>query len=136
MSTLTTRLTALACAAALACAGCSETKGNKVTGKVTFKGQPVAAGKIYFTDAAKSAEGAGMPGYADIKDGAYDTSRRGSQGVKGGAMVVRIEGFDASGKLIFLYSTTCTLPEGPATQDFDVPEAAEKNVPKSTGPQP
>lgn len=133
----TTRLTAFVCAAlaAVAGVGCSESKGNRVTGKVTFKGQPVAAGKIYFTPATKTTDGT-LPGFADIKDGTYDTSRKGSQGVMGGEMAVKIEGMDSSGKLIFIHNTTCKLGDGAATQDFDVPETAANNVPKNTGPEP
>ena len=126
------RLTLVAFSLTLACAGCSDSKGNKVTGKVTFKGQPVASGKIYFTpDASK--KNAGMSGYADIKDGSYDTSAKGSQGTDGGPMGVKIEGYDSSGKMIFTYSTTVELPkDASATQDFDVPETAAKNV-RATG---
>lgn len=128
------RLAVAACVTALACAGCgSESKGHRVSGKVTFKGQPVAVGKIYFTpDASKKNEG--MPGYAAVRDGSYDTSAKGSQGVGGGPMIVRIEGYDGE-KLIFVYDTTADLPAESSTKDFDVPESAAVTL-KDAGPPP
>src|SRR5690348_2686083 len=85
-------LAALVCGLA---AGCGGGKGHRVSGKVTFKGAPVPAGRIYFTpDSTKG--NTGPTGYADIKDGAYDTAAAGGQGVTGGPVVVAIEGNDPS----------------------------------------
>jgi hypothetical protein len=65
-----------------------------------------------------------MPGFADIKDGTYDTGAKGSQGVGGGPMGVRIEGLDANGKVLFQYATSVDLPAEPTTKDFEVPDSA------------
>ena len=109
--------------------GCSDSIGFSVAGKVTFRGQPVPDGKIYFTpDATKGNTGA--PGFADIKDGAYNTRASGGVGITGGPMLVRIEGMDGKsrgadlpyGEQLFLpYETTLDLPKGASTKDFEVP---------------
>jgi len=122
---------------ALVAVGCSDpSKGQRISGTVTFNGAPVPSGKIYFTpDSSK--QNSGMPGFATIKGGSYDTSRRGSQGTNGGPMVVKIEGFDDSGKMIFLHEEKADLPkDAPTTKDFTVPESAAKNVPKAPATQP
>lgn len=55
-------------------AGCRSDNGRRpVTGKVTFKGQPVAMGQIVFApDASKGIKG--PAGVAEIRDGEYRTS--------------------------------------------------------------
>jgi hypothetical protein len=124
-----------ACCLALACAGCGDSKGNRVAGTVTFKGNPVPAGKIYFNpDASK--RNSGQAGFADIKNGRYDTAQRGAQGVVGGPTVVHIEGFDGSGVMLFTHDTAAELPKGSATKDFEVPAAAANNAPKGPIVQP
>jgi len=125
----------LGCAAvaALVLAGGSDTKGIKVSGKVTFKGQAVATGNITFVPAAGKDSPGGQPGFAKIKDGSYSTGDRGSQGVVAGSNNVRIEGFDSAGKMLFVYTTSVDLPAESSTKDFDVPEAAAANVPKDAG---
>jgi hypothetical protein len=137
----------LACAAA---AGCGGDGTYRVSGKVTFKGQPVPAGKIYFMpDGSKG--NTGPTGYADIKDGQYDTSATGGRGAGKGPMIVAIEGFDpstpgkaekgdtsgeATVKTLFpRYETTTDLPGEAATKDFDVPADAGSGKPqKGVGP--
>lgn len=106
--------------------------GNRLTGKVTFNNQPVPAGSITFDpDGAKGNTGAS--GWARIKDGVYDTAAEGGQGVAGGPMVVRIEGYDGvkideerlNGKPLFPeYRVQVDLPKEGGTQDFDVPASA------------
>ena len=132
---------ALACGLA---AGCGGDNTHRVSGKVTFNGQPVPAGKIYFTpDAAKG--NTGPTGYADIKDGAFDTAAAGGRGAVGGPTVVAIEGFDPSapGKpdkedksgevlvkpLFARYETRVDLPAESTTKDFEVPADAAKQKP-------
>ena len=114
--------------------GCGGSTGNRVSGKVTFKGQPVPAGKIYFTpDASKGNSGA--TGYADIKDGAYDTSATEGQGAPAGAVIISVEGFDPNPppgaepdvtmtKLFAGYQKPVDLPAGASVQDIDVPAEA------------
>jgi hypothetical protein len=135
-------------------AGCGGEDGYDVSGKVTFQGNPVPAGQIYFTpDDSKGNSGA--TGYADIKDGEYDTAAEGGKPTAGGPMIVRIEGQDPSVpgeqqpgsapgevtiKTLFpTYETTAELPKEDATQNFDVPaEAAQRKDqperPNTTGP--
>jgi hypothetical protein len=117
--------------------GCGS-KGYRVSGKVTFKGQPIPAGKIYFIPDTKNGN-KGATGYADIKDGAYDTSVVGGFGTVGGPMLIKIEGFEplpadkvdkskeVTSKALFpTYQTTADLPKGDSTKDFDVPAEAPK----------
>lgn len=120
--------------------GCGGENTHRLSGTVTFKGQPVPEGKIYFfPDAAKGNSGAA--GYADVKDGKYDTSSPGGRGIKGGAMTVAIEAWDPTGKpdssnpeasvktLFPRYETPADIPAAGGTKDFDVPASAA-NPPK------
>jgi hypothetical protein len=95
----------------------------------------------------------GATGYADIKDGAYDTSAPGGRGVIGGPMIVTIDGLDpnappdkpakgqkgepsedVSAKLLFAqYETNADLPKSSSTKDFEVPAEAAKG-PKEPKP--
>lgn len=105
-----------------------------LSGSVTFKGQPVPAGYIMFTPGA----GAGSVRVVQIKDGKYDTAAMTEErkGVHPGPNQVRIAGFDGKvvplwgqGKQIFNpVDDQHTVPDGPSTKDFVVPEAAGKNV--------
>jgi hypothetical protein len=119
--------------AALA-AGCGGADARHVAGTVTFQGRPVPAGKIYFTpDGAKG--NAGPTGYADIRNGAYDTAAAGGRGAPPGPVVVAIEGTDPAApagkpdragevvvKALFPpYETAADLSAGGPTKDFDVP---------------
>jgi hypothetical protein len=116
--------------------GCGGDKGYRVSGKVTFKGQPVPAGRIHFVPDSKKGN-KGASGYAEIKNGAYDTASSGGRGVIGGAMIVKIEAWDPSQQvksektgetspkqLFSLYQTSADLPQGESTKDFDVPATA------------
>jgi len=123
-------------------AGCSkEPTRYQVSGKVTFKGAPVALGRIYFDpDAAKKNDG--LQGYAEIKNGEYDTAK-GGKGTTGGPVVVRIEAFDGvgtdperpNGKPLFPYwQEQVELPkEAKITKNFDVPASAVNMKPPSQG---
>ncbi len=125
----------LACLAALLLAGCGGDSGPErysITGKVTFQGQPVPAGRITFTpDASQGNEGPGA--IAEIRNGTYATEP--GKGVTGGPTVVMIAGYDGQavpendiGVSIFQpYTTTVDLPApseagGKFEQDFVVPE--------------
>jgi hypothetical protein len=137
-------LAALICCLSLGCGG----TGHRVSGKVTFQGQPVPAGKIYFTpDSSKG--NSGPAGYAEIRNGEYDTSSSGGRGVTGGPVIVSIEGFDPSAKpekadkedkagdvtakqLFPKYEVAVELPKGSATKDFDVPASAANPPKKDT----
>ena len=60
--------------------GCGDDKTARVSGKVTFNGRPVPAGKIYFMPDGEQGN-TGSTGYADIKDGEYDTGSSGGRNV-------------------------------------------------------
>jgi hypothetical protein len=119
--------------------GCGGETTYHLSGKVTFKGQPIPSGKIYFIpDTTKGNKG--PTGYADIKDGNYDTAAKGGSGCVGGAMIIKIEGIDPAGKpdkvdkseettgkpLFPPYQTTVEIPKQKGTKDFDVPADAGK----------
>ncbi|MCI0460124.1 MAG: hypothetical protein L0Z62_24495 [Gemmataceae bacterium] len=126
---------ALAALATTVLAGCgSGPKLYHVSGRVTFDGQPVPAGFVFFEpDAAKGNDGVG--GFAEVKDGHYDT-RNSGKGVIGGPHNVRLSGFDGkpcvfegrpmpSGMTIFAdYTIAIELPRQATTRDFDVPAKA------------
>lgn len=138
---------ALAVVLGLSAAGCgggaSDGGDVHVSGSITFDGKPIPAGKVYFSP-DNSKGNSGPSGYADIKDGKFDTSD-GGRPTAGGATVVRIEGFDPNSassedngedvmKALFpTYETTAELTGSKATQDFAVPaEAANrKDKPES-----
>jgi len=129
----------LLCAALLGCGGSS---GYHISGNATFNGKPIPVGKIYFTpDAAKKNTGAA--GWADIKDGKYDTRSSGGMGIIGGPTLVRIEGSDGvkldeerpNGTPLFAYyETPVDLPKSNSTKDFDVPASAASATPPSAPP--
>src|SRR5688572_23157705 len=75
----------------LGCGGDGEGSRYQVSGTVKFAGEPVKTGRIYF-DPDVTANKDAQQGYADIKDGEYDTDD-GGKGVSGGKYVARIEGF-------------------------------------------
>jgi hypothetical protein len=123
--------TGLALSCLLFLAGCAGQTGRfDVSGKVTFRGAPVPAGTIVFTpDVAAGNDG--LQGIAEIRDGRFDT-RGTKRGGPGGAVVVRIEGFDGKpfeehpyGKRLFApYHVKVSLPRENTTMDFEVPAAA------------
>jgi hypothetical protein len=126
--------------------GCGGDGTNRISGKVTFMGQPVPAGKIYFMpDGSKG--NTGPTGYADIKNGIYDTSSAGGRGAPAGAVIIAIEGIDPSGppakadpsgevttRVLFpRYETTADLPASSSTKDIDVPAEAARGPKQKVG---
>lgn len=121
--------------------GCG-TKGiHRVSGKVTFNGQPIPTGKVYFFPNGSKGN-SGPSGFADISDGSFDTSSRGGRGAPPGAMIVRIEGFKplavpkediTTEPLFYPYEVAADLPASSSTHTFDVPAEAAKNPPKAVG---
>ena len=66
-------------------AGCGdgEPTGTTCPGRVTFAGQPVVSGRIYFApDPARGNDG--PQGYAAIEDGRYDTAKGGEPAASAG----------------------------------------------------
>src|SRR4029450_3432275 len=117
--------------------GCAaKPKPTHLSGKVTFKGQPVPAGYIAFTpDVGKG--GRGPIKVVHIKDGVYDSSKEPpDQALTPGAYLLRIDGFDGKpiplwgqGKQIFNpVNDTYVVPDGVSTKDFTVPDSAGGNV--------
>lgn len=119
--------------------GCGGDGTYRVSGKITFNGDPVPAGKIYFMpDGSKG--NTGPTGFADIRDGYYDTSARGGRGYPGGPTVIAVEGIDPSGpppkadpsgevtaRVLFpRYEITADLPKSSTTKDIEVPASAAK----------
>ena len=113
-----------------------------VSGTVTFDGQPVPAGRIEFNpDFTQKNDG--PQGFADIKNGTFDT-RKGGQGHGGGPIVIRIEGFDGKssnpesvGTPIFaVHEIKRDLPKESSTQTLEVPKSAAAGLVVPTGPGP
>lgn len=141
-------LTLMATCCLLTCAGCGGAGGYDISGKVTFDGKPIPQGKIYFApDGTKDNKGA--TGYADIKDGSYNTANPGGKKHVGGPMRVSIEGSDPSQKIedpvngemtiksLFPgYQTTADLDKKTSTKDFDVPAAAAEQKPSTSEAAP
>jgi hypothetical protein len=106
----------------------------RLSGSVTFNGQPVPEGYIVFEpDGSQGNQGG--PGRAKILDGKYDTGLEGNVGVLGGPHLIRIQGFDkkitgastqevALPKSLFTdYSVSENLPQQNGSKDFDVQSA-------------
>jgi hypothetical protein len=102
-----------------------------VSGEVHFAGKPLPAGQIFFeADPVKGRDG--PQGFAYIKNGKFNTAE-GGRGVLGGAMIVRVEGFDGQpgeelplGKLLFAsYRGQCEVSETTQPQKFDVPKGTK-----------
>lgn len=116
--------------------GCS-TKPTpaQLSGTVTFKGQPVPAGYISFTPDV-AAGGLGQIRVMQIKEGVYDSSKESEPGLKPGAYLIEIAGFD--GKRIPLYGQgkqifnpvkdSFTVPDGVNKKDWVIPDSAGENV--------
>lgn len=108
--------------------GCSKPKSDRLTfeGAVTWKGQPVPAGRVYFSpDTAKG--GSGPQGYALITDGRYDTNSESSKGCHAGPQTAEVHGFDGQGEkgfgnpLFAPYSISIEVPAEGGTIDLEVP---------------
>lgn len=121
------------------CCGCGggavkdEFQRFRVSGKVTFKGEPIPAGTIYFEpDAAKGNKGS--IGMATISNGSFDTSS--VKGTVGGAHFVRIEGYDGKttpekpqgSRLFNAHRIEIELPKQDSDQKFEVPASAAENM--------
>lgn len=95
---------------------------NRVTGAITYGGQPVVAGEIRFLP-DDSKQNTGPQGLANIKDGWYDTKGSRAPGVDGGAMVIEVTGYmDEKRSRVFTYQYLAELGHSPQmTLDIDVP---------------
>jgi hypothetical protein len=125
--------------------GCSNSNQSHVSGKITFKGAPVPAGKVYILpDSAKG--NTGPSGFADIKDGQYDTKLAGGQPASPGAVIIAVEGIDpvpppnaspdVTTTILFpRYEVTGELTPKANTKDIEVPATAAQ-VTQRPGPGP
>ena len=128
---------------AVVLAGCGE-KGparHNVSGKVTFAGKPVPAGRIVF-EPDSAAGNQGPAGFAEISDGQYDTAKAG-QGTVGGPHLARITGLEGKpvgnatvNPLFNTYEAKVDLGQGASTHDFDVPASAASGLKLSNEPPP
>ena len=100
---------------------------HRISGTVTFDGQPVPQGNILFSpDASKG--NTGPAAYAKIVDGKYDTASEGAMSPTAGEYTVDIEGTavqapgeELAKKLFETYHTTLTVPEQDHVFDITVP---------------
>jgi hypothetical protein len=114
--------------ALLVCIGCmGEDKLYNVSGTLTPEGKPIPKGLIFFDpDSTKGTTG--TQGFANIKDGKFDTADQG-KGIRGGSYVIRISGFDGKeaneapfGQALFPeYQEKRDLPKENSKLDIDVP---------------
>ena len=128
------RLVVMACLTALAfgCGGGKRATVN-VSGKVTFKGNPVPAGFINFMPDVPGGNRGEVKGFP-IVDGVYNTAEGTNPGIYPGANIITISGFDGKkqnlwpkGKQIFNpIELKETVSEG--TKDYVVPLSAGQNV--------
>jgi hypothetical protein len=132
MSTMTRRVLGGVTVFVLAIGCSSKPEMGQVSGKVTFKGQPVPAGWISFTPEP----GKGSVRVCQIKDGVYDSAKEGEPGIFLGNNQVKIAGFDGKkvplwgqGKQIFNpIDDMYQVGPGSSVKDFEIPESAGKNV--------
>src|SRR4029079_11672913 len=93
----------------LVLAGCGRVPRSQIAGKVTFKGAPVAQGRVTFLPEK------GETGFSPIKDGTYDT--RQGKGPSREHATVKLEGCDAKaspaqplGNVDFVYEEKFEVP--------------------------
>jgi hypothetical protein len=116
--------------------GCtSKPPVSNLSGKVTFKGEPVPAGFIVFSpDVGQGNLGANQ--VLQIKDGVYDSAKLNPPGINPGVYIIEIAGFNGKvepfygqGKQIFNpVKDSFTIPDGTSTKDFVIPDSAGQNV--------
>jgi len=114
----------------LATIGCGSGERDiyHVSGTATFDGQAIPAGYvIFYPDVAAGNDG--TQGYAEIKDGTFDTSNSG-KGITGGDYVARLRGFvpaqgDVPARMLFReYKQSIELPTSDSRQEIAVPASA------------
>jgi hypothetical protein len=140
------RATVILLFSTMSCLLCGCSSGSKTTfdvkGTVTFDGKLVPAGRIdFYPDFTQGNDG--PQGFAIIKDGVFDTSKPGGQGHAGGAMLIKVEGFDGKsdnpqffGTPIFrVHEFKRELSRGSSVENFEVPaSAAEDFTPTKQSP--
>ncbi|EAQ81318.1 hypothetical protein [Blastopirellula marina] len=116
---------------ALGCSKSQDFPGEiEVTGNVTFDGQPISGGMIYFEPDVRAGN-SGPQGFAEIIDGHYSTQKSG-RGVKSGPNMVRIEeiqpieGEKSRAMQFYEHHTEAVLTADNAEQDFEIPAETAK----------
>ena len=125
-------LVALALTAAVVGCGGDGVARYDVHGTVIYNGQPLPAGTIVFEpDSSKGNKG--PQGFAEIRNGEYDTSRSG-KGVVQGPQIARVTGYDGHaateespmGTPLFPeYTTSFDVQEGSSELNVDIPATGE-----------
>lgn len=119
--------------------GCGGDGGPKarLSGSVTFDGNPVKSGQIIISPKD------GAPGHASIVDGKYDTSATGGKSSAPGEATLRITGFGPpdgkfpNGVPLFVdYEMKKSITEGNETLDITVPKEAGATAPKEPPSDP
>ncbi|CAN5484440.1 hypothetical protein BH11PLA2_BH11PLA2_34090 [soil metagenome] len=126
---MTHRIFVLILLAAAGCSGKSESR-LRLSGEAVCDGQPIVFGDVVLTpDGAKG--NSGPQGFAQIRNGRYDTTASGGKGYAGGPTVLRVTGFTAEGgKLICEHEYKADMPTGDSEFKIEVPPLAGK--PKAT----
>ena len=114
----------------------------RVSGRVTFQGNPVQYGNIVF-EPDPSRGNRGPQGYAKISSkGTFDTGVAGT-GPCPGPQVVTIEAYpdlnspaSKKSRVVLQYRTNVDLPSETTTQNFDVPPTAARKEAVSDLPPP
>ena len=125
--------TALTLMMALGCT--SKPPVSQLSGKVTFKGEPVPAGWISFTPDV-GAGGLGPIQLLQIKDGVYDSSKQVPPGINPGPYLIEIAGYNGKAEPFFVQGKqifnpikdSFTVPDGTSAKDFVIPDSAGQNV--------
>lgn len=129
------RLAFVGCCLFVLTLGCNKPKSDRLTieGAVTWKGQPVPAGRVYFSP-DESKGGSGPQGHALITNGRYDTGEEKSKGCHIGPHFAEVHGFDGQGDegfgtpLFAPYSISIDVPAEGGTLDLEVPANARPPV--------
>jgi len=116
--------------------GCGASESNRfdVSGTVTYAGQPVTSGMVFFDpDVSKGSDG--VQGYAEIVDGRFSTSESG-RGLGGGKYVVRIRGYGTAPQgmmpraLFDEHQTRVEVAQANDALAFEVPKNAPNTAPQ------
>jgi hypothetical protein len=128
----------LLAAMVLASGGCGQAKREvaNLSGKVTFKGQPLPVGFINFMPDVAGGNRGEVKGF-EIKDGVYNTAEGTNPGIYPGPNKVMISGFNGKPKMplwpkgeqiINPFTVELTVAAGTNTKDIEVPLSAGQNV--------
>lgn len=115
--------------ALVACGGGDSQERHRVSGRITFAGQPVSFGEVLFTPDATQGN-AGAQGIAVITNGRYDTEGSRAPGVAAGPVVVRVTALaDANGTLLCEHEFSLEVSQGGMERDIEIPADAGKGKP-------